>query len=372
MREGAAMCVAVTLAVLAGFAPSLRLGWWREDYAWLFGPLRIGDLLTDFANPDTLGRYRPLAKLVFAAVGALGLDARLVSRGMGLALLALGAMVLARWVARLTGDRLAGALAALFYVASPRIAVVGTWIVLWSAQLYVIFAGLALSALTPAAPASGASTRGGGVRAGVVLAALIAALGSFEVAVNLPLAAAVLAAALGVRERRAWGAIGAGALLAAGALDRPRPGTRRARQPPPKHRRDREQPGRCARPRGGALDRGGARRGVRLRAPLAAARDGRARGRARRGARPGSSVPAPDRHLPLPALLPGGRGAGGDRRGGRERARARARGAVRSPGGARRRHHGGGARRPRLGDRADRARVGDARLAGARRRARHE
>lgn len=203
---------AILAAAFVGFAPSLGLGWWREDYAWLFGPLHLSELLTDFANPDTLGRYRPLAKLLFAAVGSFGLEARLVSRLVCVALLAAGALALARWVSKLAGDRLAGALAALFYIANPRIAVVGTWIVLWSAQLYVIFASVALSALTPEA-ASDTKAMARRARAGVALAALIAALGSFEVAVNLPLAAAVLALTLGVR---AWGAIGAGAVLAAG------------------------------------------------------------------------------------------------------------------------------------------------------------
>lgn len=206
------MPVAIVAAALVGFAPSLALGWWREDYTWLFGPLHPGELFTSFANPDTLGRYRPIAKLVFAAVGSLGLEARLLSRLVCVALLVAGALVLARWVSKLAGDRTAGAIAALFYVASPRIAVVGTWIVLWSAQLYVIFAGLALAAITPDARASGGACS---PRAGLLLAALLAALGSFEVAVNLPLAAALLGAAVGVRERRAWSAIGAGALAAA-------------------------------------------------------------------------------------------------------------------------------------------------------------
>ncbi len=185
----------VGLGVVGVYAPSLALGWWREDFRWLFGPLRFPQLLYEFANPDTLGRYRPVAKLLFGAVGALGLDARVPSRVVCLALMTATAVALAAVVRVSTGRALAGLLAALVFLSNQRMLWVGTFVTFWGVQLYLLFACVALMCFARAMRERSASAAAGAA------VAMGLACGSFELAPNIPLALGALAVLRAVRVR---------------------------------------------------------------------------------------------------------------------------------------------------------------------------
>ncbi len=205
---GAGAIAAVVLAGAVAYAPSLALGWWRDDYTWLFDPVDLGRLFTDLANGQVVGRFRPLQKLLSLAVGSLGLGARLPSRLVCVALVIATGIAAATWVNVLVRSRLAGALAGVLYVTSPRIAIMATWVSWWSSQLCVLFAVLALIA-------SERFTSRGGWRAGMAcVAASVLALASFEVGVGVPAALAVVfAVRVGRRPRNWWPVLAAAGVV---------------------------------------------------------------------------------------------------------------------------------------------------------------
>src|SRR5262249_32521528 len=156
-------------------------------YRWLFDPVRVPALFLDFANPETLGRYRPLTKLLLRAIGLLGLDARLPSRIVCLALVTATASALAALVRRFGGGALAGLVAGLVFLSTERMLWAGTFVTFWGVELYLFFACLAIAAFERATRETEPRAAAGAI--GATAAALL----SFELAVNVPVALAALA-----------------------------------------------------------------------------------------------------------------------------------------------------------------------------------
>lgn len=206
---GAAAIAAIALAGAVAYAPSLALGWWRDDYTWLFDRVDLGRLFTDLANGQVVGRFRPLQKLLSLAVGSLGLEARLPSRLVCAALVIATGIAAATWVNTTVRSRLAGALAGVLYVTSPRIAIAATWVSWWSSQLCILFTVLALIA------AERFTSRGGWRTGAACVAASVLALASFEVGVGAPAALAVVFAVRAGRRPREWWPVLASAAVVA-------------------------------------------------------------------------------------------------------------------------------------------------------------
>ncbi len=195
---GRSAIACVVLAAAVAYAPSLALGWWRDDYTWLFAPVDLGRLFTDVANAQVFGRFRPLQELLSLAIGALGLDARLPSRVVCVALVTATGLATAAWVHATVQSRLAATLAGIFYVTSGRIAILATWVSWWSSQLCILFTLLAL--LCAQRFTSRASWRSGAA----CVAASVLALASFEIGVGTPMVLAVIFAVRAPRRPRAW------------------------------------------------------------------------------------------------------------------------------------------------------------------------